>query len=455
MHGARLLGRLGAHAQTLMAVTVSSFARLHFTNELATAQKRFVSRLRRTQTKVGDARMRALLTARKVQACALRGESWKIAETTLDAGADGTDYRTKEMVLVEDDVKWCSEEVRGSMTTVVTGFDGSKNPVYKSFVDGVSVVKPFWDSLNHQVLDDAVETEDAAATGEDAAPEQPAGPRDPPGPRIDEYDPDVRDEDRVAPDVVEKRAEARRALNVVRALRRVRTVPTPKSSSVAQALLHSDADAAWRLLQQAHEADDPDAALRALVEPLDPAAVGATGDVPALVALLRDGLRERFDEEPAPRRQTLRVAVDFADGATTEEDLDDTDGDLRDASGALRLDAVLERLRMNGVRGATGATLLHVLARGDPEPLEPEDEACPRKSYDEMDLRELKAEVSERNAGPPKRPKRGTQSTPGQLLLVAPDADGRSFVAKTEEELRADLKKDDEALKRLRSAVEE
>ena len=88
-----------------MAVTVSSFARLHFTNELATAQKRFVSRLRRTQTKVGDARMRALLTARKVQACALRGESWKIAETTLDAGADGTDYRTKEMVLVEDDVK--------------------------------------------------------------------------------------------------------------------------------------------------------------------------------------------------------------------------------------------------------------------------------------------------------------------------------------------------------------
>ena len=101
MHGARLLGRLGAHAQTLMAVTVSSFARLHFTNELATAQKRFVSRLRRTQTKVGDARMRALLTARKVQACALRGESWKIAETTLDAGADGTDYRTKEMVLVE------------------------------------------------------------------------------------------------------------------------------------------------------------------------------------------------------------------------------------------------------------------------------------------------------------------------------------------------------------------
>ena len=110
---------------------------------------------------------------------------------------------------------------------------------------------------------------------------------------------------------------------------------------------------------------------------------------------------------------------------------------------------------MNGVRGATGATLLHVLARGDPEPLEPEDEACPRKSYDEMDLRELKAEVSERNAGPPKRPKRGTQSTPGQLLLVAPDADGRSFVAKTEEELRADLKKDDEALKRLRSAVEE
>ena len=81
MHGARLLGRLGAHAQTLMAVTVSSFARLHFTNELATAQKRFVSRLRRTQTKVGDARMRALLTARKVEACALRGESWKIAET--------------------------------------------------------------------------------------------------------------------------------------------------------------------------------------------------------------------------------------------------------------------------------------------------------------------------------------------------------------------------------------
>ena len=191
------------------------------------------------------------------------------------------------------------------------------------------------------------------------------------------------------------------------------------------------------------------------MEPLDSTAVGATGEVPALVTLLRDDLRERFDEEPAPRRQTLRVAVDFSDGATSEEDLDDTDGDLRDASGALRLDAVLERLRMNGVRGATGATLLHVLARGDPEPLEPEDEACPRKSYDEMDLRELKAEVSERNAGPPKRPKRWTQSTPGQLLLVVADGEGRSFVAKTEEELRADLKKDDEALKRLRSAVEE
>lgn len=168
-------------------------------------------------------------------------------------------------------------------------------------------------------------------------------------------------------------------------------------------------------------ARDPDAAPRALVEPLDSAVVGATGDVPALVALLRDGLRERFDEEPAPRRQTLRVAVDFADGATAEEDLDDTDGDLRDASGALRVDAVLERLRMNGVCGATGATLLHVLARGDPEPLEPEDEASPRRSYDKMDLGELKAEVSERNAGPPKRPKRGTQSTPGQLLLVVPD----------------------------------
>ena len=111
----------------------------------------------------------------------------------------------------------------------------------------------------------------------------------------------------------------------------------------------------------------------------------------------------------------------WTDGATAEEDLDDTDGDLRDASGALRVDAVLERLRMNGVCGATGATLLHVLARGDPEPLEPEDEASPRRSYDKMDLGELKAEVSERNAGPPKRPKRGTQSTPGQLLLVVPD----------------------------------
>lgn len=54
-------------------------------------------------------------------------------------------------------------------------------------------------------------------------------------------------------------------------------------------------------------ARDPDAAPRALVEPLDSAVVGATGDVPALVALLRDGLRERFDEEPAPRRQTLLV----------------------------------------------------------------------------------------------------------------------------------------------------
>ena len=64
---------------------------------------------------------------------------------------------------------------------------------------------------------------------------------------------------------------------------------------------------------------------------------------------------------------------------------------------------------------------LDVLARGDPEPLEPEDEASPRRSYDKMDLGELKAEVSERNAGPPKRPKRGTQSTPGQLLLVVPD----------------------------------
>ena len=128
------------------------------------------------------------------------------------------------------------------------------------------------------------------------------------------------------------------------------------------------------------------------------------------------------------------MAVDFADGATAEEDLDDTDGDLRDASGALRLDAVLERLRMNGVRGATGATLLHVLARGDPEPLEPEDEASLRRSYDKMALLELKAEVSERNAGPPKLPKRDPVDA-GAIAPRCSGREGRSFVAKTVEEL--------------------
>ena len=190
-------------------------------------------------------------------------------------------------------------EVRGSMTTVVTGFDESKNPVYKSFVDGVPIVKPFWDFSEppgtRRRRRRTPPRRGGRRSGAARRPTRPAGPA----------------HRRVRPRCPGRgpRRAGRRRETSRGAARPERGPRTRRTDRAHPKIIfrrtgppaYRDADAAWRLLQQAYEADQtPATAESHRSGTLAASRPSHAGGRHAGAALLRDGLRESFDAQRQP-----------------------------------------------------------------------------------------------------------------------------------------------------------
>ena len=317
MKSAAIRGRLTVHAETLLGVLGSAYARLTRSKVLETDVRRHTCHkaARIARQRAGDNLRHAIATAERVRRCVDGGESLDIVtksvgtEGVVSGGDDDPSrFHTKTYKLERTRTEWCDADMRGALSTHARFDEGATKPRYESYLKkaGMDIpeVVPFWDELNNQAVDLAEGDCDELTPDECIVGVNPV--------HVLEYD-----QNHVLRDGVDL-SEARRVLDLLHG----RLVDATEL----------DGDAAWDALRLDSLADDAAEALRARCEGVDPD--GRLGDDrAAVVELLRAGLDDKY-RTPDCDKNPPAAAGDDDDGGDDVSPCDDVDdGETRRPDG--------------------------------------------------------------------------------------------------------------------------